>query len=119
MGEAFLEEGASEVWFVESDRLRAQELASKFGKQNVFKADAWAWLQKNPEVFDIIFADPPFEDWRTNSFALKELSLHTHLDSFFVVKSPKRMVPFPAMKPFYLWKESTFGDSRLLYYRHG
>ncbi|MGE0030595.1 MAG: 16S rRNA (guanine(966)-N(2))-methyltransferase RsmD [Steroidobacteraceae bacterium] len=66
LGLEALSRGAASVTFVErereaADRLRetVNELAP--GRAMVVQADALAWLRGEPQPFDIVFVDPPFD----------------------------------------------------------
>ena len=59
--------GAGEVVFVEKDRIAAKIISNNCAalnvKSRVIKASVAGWMETSkPEVFDIIFADPPYDD---------------------------------------------------------
>lgn len=115
-----LEEGASEVVFVENHFQTAQAL-KKEGKGQVSVMDVWKYLEGATQKFDIVFADPPFELWK-NDF---EIKLLTHAvkalkpGSILLVKHPKGVVLSGAIQELRFWKTSVFGESGLTYFRYG
>ena len=65
LGFEALSRGADVATFVESDRLAAERLRetiSKLGTECavVVEADALRWLDGPPQLFDLVFLDPPF-----------------------------------------------------------
>jgi 16S rRNA (guanine966-N2)-methyltransferase len=66
LGLEALSRGAARVHFVESDATAVRELRARleeWGAQGatVERMDALRYLRTKPEVFDIVFLDPPFE----------------------------------------------------------
>ncbi len=124
-GQMALEEGASKVILVEKDRATAQTIRKTLDKDSdrarVVTGDIFDYLSDPPGQFDIIFADPPFEDWdpdfieRLGNAVSKALSE----DSIFLVKNPSRVVLSGPPSGFTAWKQSRFGESTLTYYRYG
>ncbi|WP_456402474.1 RsmD family RNA methyltransferase [Persephonella sp.] len=59
------QKGASQVYFVEKDRKRAEKINKRLEKQckecKVVSADALKFLKNFKGSFDIIFADPPYD----------------------------------------------------------
>ena len=67
LGLEALSRGAGQVVFIErSERAAAtlRESVAALGADNaiVYREDATQWLRRDPEVFDIVFLDPPFAD---------------------------------------------------------
>lgn len=59
------ERGASHVVWVEAVRQRAREIEAKAGENTVLSLElrrAVSWLGKRGMKFDVIFADPPYND---------------------------------------------------------
>ncbi len=121
-----LQEGADHVVFVERDEATGAQLrkdvARHAGKNTTYVRDVFAFLGDHKEdKYDIVFADPPFQDWKEGfgpqlaAAVIQVLSA----DSIFLVKNPSRVVlsvPLPGLT---LWKQSKFGESTLTYYRYG
>lgn len=120
-----LEEGAKEVIFVEGDKPRAAALkkeTSRYGNAaRVESRDVFTFLKEAEEPFEIVFADPPFEQW-SQEFLVElaaAVSNQLTMGSIFLVKNPSRMLPSappPGLTP---WKHAKFGESTLTYYRFG
>lgn len=127
-GQKALNEAAVKVVFVEKDWKLTQIIGTKTesssSRRKIVCSDVMEFLEiahKQQEKFDVVFADPPFGQW-TGSFAD---SLYTAVSrvlakgAIFLVKCPKRMVPSATISSFSFWKAANFGDSKLLYFRHG
>ncbi|MBI4403090.1 MAG: RsmD family RNA methyltransferase [Deltaproteobacteria bacterium] len=130
-GLATLREEIASVTFVDNDATLIKQLRHATAKTAIprefFAIDAFKYLEraiKEGRLFDIIFADPPFRLWISNfpQRLHKTIAPILNPEGFFLVKCPKRMVPSPDVREdeprLWLWKESVFGESKLLYYRH-
>jgi len=74
LGIEALSRGAESVVLVEQDRKIAksietnlQKLGATDGSWRVETTDAYQWIRKQHQVFDVIFLDPPFDDDRLSS----------------------------------------------------
>lgn len=116
-----LEEGASSVTFVEKHPALAKELKSKSASISVQQCDAFKYLESAEKKFELVFADPPFEDWDSawisRFFPLVFRVLKT--GSILLVKCPSRMLVLPKFKELSLRKETIVGESKLLYFTYG
>jgi len=144
-----LEEGAASVVFVEKDKRHAAELKRAVARYEtkalVVTADVFAYLAKNAQRFDLVFADPPFPDW-SGDFASRLFSAalpHISPPGIFLVKHPSRVLlsdcpsigkpkngerSSPAMTSAKImmavpselqnWKSVAFGESTLAYFRY-
>ena len=65
LGIESLSRGAASCLFVELSKESLDILIKNLSKTeedvNIFKGDAYRWVQNNEESFDIVFLDPPFE----------------------------------------------------------
>ena len=66
IGYEFLSRGCFDATFVENNFIHYRFILSvldtlKINNARVFKTDAFKFVQKSKEKFDIIFADPPFD----------------------------------------------------------
>jgi 16S rRNA G966 N2-methylase RsmD len=125
-GIAALEEGASEVVFVEKNGRSAQAIAKVLERQRdrvkVITADVFAYFAREPEKFSLVFADPPFPDWDEKGFAEKLFggaSTRLEPEGIFLVKCPSRMVLSPPPQALNHWKSVAFGESTLAYFTYG
>jgi 16S rRNA (guanine966-N2)-methyltransferase len=124
-----LTEGASYATLIEKHPKTARELNSLRPKKlspsqisDVLCQDAWKFLA-NPtgELYDIIFADPPFDDWTP----LLETELFKHVLKFskpgtiLLVKYPAGMLISIEHPGFSMWKINHFGESQLAYFTYG
>lgn len=95
MGYEFVSRGCLSATFVETHYPHYKfilEVIENLGIDNakVFKADAFKFVQKTPDTFNIIFADPPFDhpkfkevpDTVLNSIALQK-------DGVFILEHPR------------------------------
>ncbi len=128
LGLAALEEGAKSVIFVENNAATLKELSSSFkgdlSRVRFVKSDALRFLlttASKDQRFDIVFADPPFPLWNEKfTLELQNAVLSVlRPNSIFLVKHPTRVVPSPPIPGLSAWKETLFGESRLLYFRSG
>lgn len=129
LGFCAAEEGAAAVTFVEAHGGTLSELKENAKhpllKDTVFsfhKMAALPFLEtKIQEPFDIVFCDPPFQDWK-NTFAEE---LFTHLTkalkagSILLVKHPSRMVLSCPVQHLQSWKSTVFGEAALSYFLYG
>jgi 16S rRNA (guanine966-N2)-methyltransferase len=64
LGFEALSRGAARVVMVERDRAVARQLRDSGrdldAEAEVVESDALAWLERSPELFDVVFIDPPF-----------------------------------------------------------
>jgi 16S rRNA (guanine966-N2)-methyltransferase len=124
-GAMALKEGASKVILVEKDRTTAQALRKTLDRDSdrarVVTGDVFDYLSDPPARFDVIFADPPFEDWDERFFPRLAGAVCRALseDSIFLVKIPSRVVLSVPPPGFSTWKQTRFGESTLTYYRYG
>jgi 16S rRNA (guanine966-N2)-methyltransferase len=81
LGLEALSRGAAGCVFVESDRGAARVIQANLEKLRLTGAvvaarDVTAWLREERErghLYDLVIADPPYEDWQRNESALAEL----------------------------------------------
>lgn len=121
-GLSCLEEDAREVILVEKNGKSAAAIKKEIGRFHfegrgrVLAMDAFQVKTETP--FDIVFCDPPFPSWNL-AFGEKLASLISPLlapEGLWVVKYPERAEGW-SPEGFRLQKETTFGESRLLYFR--
>ncbi|NBT58421.1 hypothetical protein EBT16_06520 [bacterium] len=126
---AALSEGASSATLIEKDPRTAKELQTLRPNKlkpdqasRVLCLDVWKFLkQPNGDLYDIIFADPPFDDWT----ASMEKDLFAKLLPFskpgtiLLVKYPSEMLISSEHPGFSLWKINHFGESQLAYFIYG
>ncbi len=131
-GIAALEEEAELVVFVEANPATAAELDRALrryrDRARVRAQDVFAALAATPapdERYGIVFADPPFPDWKPEFAARLLTAVCPWLDpdGIFLVKHPSRVVAFETseiaahgLRP---WKSVPFGESRLSYWNAG
>lgn len=120
-GLAMLEEDAPRVVFVEKDRKEAAgiaEAARRYGARAlVVTADVFRFRAGN-EKFDVVFADPPFPDWRAGFFERLAALAQTLVapGGLFLVKAPKAVVPCASLSPWIFRERVVFGDSAFDFY---
>ena len=126
LGIEALSRGASSVVFVEQDRQSAEiierNLAKTKLKGRVRQRDAFDFLRyaSGSELFDIVFADPPYEKTEDGErfteklLANEELPQLMDADGIFVLeKRPAEALP--QMKQWHLVRQKTYGATEVLF----
>jgi 16S rRNA (guanine966-N2)-methyltransferase len=131
-GSVALDEGACHVDFVEMNAGLAnalREQAQKWAESSqtpvhiqVHRSDVVRYLSQTQSRYDIVFADPPFQEFSEPS-ALELTRQVIHVlgsGGIFLVKHPARMLisgllSIPEMGLRY-WKDSAVGDAGLTYF---
>ena len=125
LGIEAISRGAAHVTFIENARDAVEFIERNLRTlgcaetADILEMDAMSYLRQSREAFDIVFADPPFRLW--NEPFTRELQTEAlrvlKPGSIFLVKHPSRVVPSPPIPGLSSWKETPFGESRLLYFR--
>ena len=126
LGIEALSRGASSVVFVEEDRQSAQiikgNLARTKLKGRVRQQDVFEFLRHAPgaEMFDVIFADPPYEKTEDGERFTEKLLVNEALarlmdaDGIFVLeKQPTEALP--EMKQWRLLRQKIYGATEVLF----
>ena len=118
---AALEEGAACATFVDQNRAVMDALrktASPFSSLCRFhRREALGFLRKTTETYDIIFSDPPFPLWEPGwgDTLYSLVAPRLAQGGIFLVKHPSRMIASSPPSELVHWKDSRFGESRLIY----
>lgn len=124
-----LQEGASAALLIEKNPRTARELEGlrpkkipQERKSTILRKDVWDFLDKpKGDLYDIVFADPPFQDWSAELeqrlFSL--LAKFSKPGTILLVKYPKQMLLSSSHSGFKLWKINHFGESQLAYFTYG
>jgi 16S rRNA (guanine966-N2)-methyltransferase len=125
LGIEALSRGASSVVFVEADRQSADIIAANLArtklKGRVRQQDVFDFLRQTSgaEMFDLIFADPPYEKTEGERVAKKLLINETmpgllEPDGIFVLeRHPGETLPL--MQPWHLLRKKTYGATEVLF----
>ena len=126
LGIEALSRGAAAVVFVESDRQTAEiierNLAKTKLKGRIRRQDVFDFLRhaSGSELFDIVFADPPYEKTEDGErfteklLANEELPQLMDADGIFVLeKRPAEALP--QMKQWHLVRQKTYGATEVLF----
>ncbi len=123
-----LNEDADSVTFVELSKVMHLELKKQAGsnryknqKTTLLQCDAFKFLQSTKETYDIVFADPPFEEWNLRFESKFFLAVEKVLspEAILLVKCPSGMIVSQQITGLTPLKETEMGESKLLYYRYG
>ena len=126
LGIEALSRGASSVVFVEQDGQSAEiierNLAKTKLKGRVRQQDAFDFLRhaSGSELFDIVFADPPYEKTEDGErfteklLANEELPQLMDADGIFVLEK-RPAEAFPQMKQWHLVRQKTYGATEVLF----
>ncbi len=138
LGMLALKEGASRVTFVENHVETARKLKESLKahrwetRSTVVISDAVSFLKHPVTVFDIVFADPPFDWWNVlddevspksakGPRVLQIFSQVVHADSILFLKLPRQIKDFKAEiednREWGMWKMSEVGSSLLVYFK--
>lgn len=118
-----LERGASSVVWVESIRARAQAIERAVPRAaqgsaavlNLELRRAVAWLLKRGQVFDIVFADPPYhEGWGAALLAVRGLSELLAPDGILVVEHASRE-PLTVPPEWRVGSDREYGETALTF----
>lgn len=116
-----LSRGADSVTFIDNDRLAQRTIADNLinlkvaHRSKLIKTGVGNWLQTADNSYDIIVADPPYDDIPLN--LLPRLVEHLNPGGTFVLSWPGKQ-PLPAM-PAALILTRHYGDAQLAYYQIG
>ncbi len=83
-------------------------------KTAVYKQDVEQYLSKSKELFDIIFLDPPYEQWHDT--LLERANGRLKPDGVLVVSSSKNTMLSDTIAPLELAQEKTYGDTKITYF---
>ena len=122
-------EGAQHAVLVEHNAVTARELRSLRSKKipsdrisQILCQDVWSFLeQPSGDLYDVIFVDPPFEEFTSELatrlfLALKDFA---HPGTILLVKTPSQMLLSTGDSEFKLWKITQFGEAQLAYFTYG
>ena len=108
--------GADSIVFVERDQCTLRHLKQNsdllVGPQySFYRLDAFTYLSKKKETFDLIFADPPYSKYDITK--LVELALeHLNKKGKFILECDKKQVPFLEAVV------KDYGQTRILYWEN-
>ena len=117
LGLEALSRGASEVWFVERNRLAADDLEQvlkRFECQNaeVVNSDAFRFLGGEPTPFNLVFLDPPFSGIDTENLC-KLLDEGWLQDRAYIYFEMSKRSQLPALPPgWQVFREKVAGEVR-------
>lgn len=117
-----LSRGASSVIFIESDRLAARiidenrralavESSTKLIKTKFFN---WFTSKKDEELYDIIFADPPYHDTQVGSVLKLETLLKP--DGILILSWPEQHVT-PQFDSLVVADQRAYAGAKIIYYQ--
>ena len=133
-----LSRGAAHATFVERDALAARTIRANLQRTNmagpdraaVIQEDALSWLRRRRRplagapVFDIVVADPPYDDPGLLTRSLEALGPHHSADAWVIAKHFWRTAPPPIVEllPPIVGllaseRERRFGETALTFYR--
>lgn len=91
------------------------EALSLRGQVKTVRANVSTWSDSNSELqFDVVLADPPYDDIRPN--VLEKLVRHLKSGGILAVSWPGSEEP-PQLKGVTFLKSMSYGDSQLLFFR--
>ena len=122
LGIESLSRGAASCLFVELSKESLDILIKNLSKTeedvNIFKGDAYRWVQNNEESFDIVFLDPPFEhdDSMVTDLILKLVNTLNH-EGLIILHRDNSSNIINIEEKLELIKKRKFGQSILHIYR--
>jgi 16S rRNA (guanine(966)-N(2))-methyltransferase RsmD len=121
-----LSRGAAQATFVERDRDAIRVIKANLdrtglgagARSTLVRSDAVEWLRKPPQQpFDIVFADPPYDEPATLIRTLEALSPHLTPGARVVAKHFWRSAPPATVGLLASERERRFGETTLTFYR--
>ena len=124
-----LSRGAEHATFVERDSTAARIIRANLertnlagdGRATVIQEDALGWLRRKPtpnsRSFDVVMADPPYDDPGLLNRALEALGPHISQDARVIAKHFWRTAPPPIVGLLASERERRFGETALTFYR--
>lgn len=115
-----LSRGAKSVITCDIDRQAAETIQRNIAALRVerqataVQANCISYLQNNPQTFDIVIADPPYNDVKNSQ--LITLSQHVASGGLFIVSAPPD-VELPDFAELSLALSKTYGDAHLYFYK--
>ena len=113
--------GALSVTCVEQNRTAHQNIKTNaerlgiIGKLSLFNSTIEAWLKFNHELFDIVIADPPYNDLKPDALdRLFDKALK--VNGLFVLSWPAAQI-LPTLATSTAFKQKPYGDALIGYYR--
>ena len=122
LGIESLSRGAASCLFVELSKESLDILIKNLSKTeedvNIFKGDAYRWVQNNEESFDIVFLDPPFghDDSMVTELILKLTNTLNH-EGLIILHRDNSSNIINIEEKLELIKKRKFGQSILHIYR--
>lgn len=113
--------GAERVTLIENDKKAQLSILSNIQSTaatnvKLIKAPVFSWSDKNPsEKFDLIIADPPFDD--IPHTAVAKLAGHLNRGGVLVLNYPAELKP-PEMQNLQQVKLKTHGIAQLIFYKN-
>lgn len=122
--EIALKNGAEFAVAIENNRSTYLQLKSNFAKEtkmSPLREDVFSYLANTREVYDIIFADPPYPLWddKFQKMFLPLISGQLEKDGIFLVRHPKKVVLLEEFLKLPSWKTKTIGESQVSYFKYG
>ena len=117
-----LSRGASQVTFLEKDRIAGKVIAKNIealdcgAETQLIKASVAAWSENNPgEQFDLIFADPPYHDPQFST--VSRLFSHLKPGALMVLSHPGRGEAPTGTKGIVVVDNRSYGTASLTFFR--
>lgn len=125
VGIELLKRGASHVDFVELNHRLATQLTSELQRRrlndssSVYRTDAIRWLKRSDTPYDIIFADPPYDNTDLQQLINAVAASSCLSEDATVILEHSSRIPPPtdATEFLLLDRTRTYGDSALSIYR--
>jgi 16S rRNA (guanine966-N2)-methyltransferase len=120
LGLEALSHGAREVTFIDVDEKAVRTIRENISELSldsqakVVASTVAAWAKTATNGFDIVFADPPYDDVRTTD--IQSLSKHVVHGGLLVLSAPKEfpVIEDPTLEAI---KQKTFAGAQLQFYR--
>jgi 16S rRNA (guanine(966)-N(2))-methyltransferase RsmD len=121
LGFEALSRGANFVLFIDSDEIavnliqeNAFHLKIDENKFKCLKTTAKKFTKKTTKLFDLIFADPPFDNLQV--FNIGEISQLLHSNALLILKWPEKS-DIPTYINLEILKEKKIGGNKIIFYR--
>lgn len=122
LGFEAISRGADSVVAIETDRIAQRAIQSNIAalgvsdRYKLISSPVSGWLTTSPEsaTFDLVFADPPYNDLHLNS--IMDLAVRVEPNGLLVLSWPGKN-PAPKLPGMDIVRQKSYGDAQIIFYQ--